>query len=149
MALFAGPRRARAGGVLLPPVLLQAGGQPRRLHHSRGQSSMTLATSSTCHVDAHFLSIILGWRIPFPGFRNPPESTRIRPSTKSVRFRMRLAAVTAYNSVSDLVSKVWYRIPFDQSDPSITKMPPTDPRTSDRVAILESIDPRSRGDKKD
>ena len=70
-------------------------------------------------------------------YPNPPESTRIRPSTKSVRFRMRLAAVTAYNSVSDLVSKIWYRIPFDQSDPSITKMPPTDPRTSDRVAILE------------
>jgi hypothetical protein len=31
------------------------------------------------------------------------------------------------NSVSDLVSKIWYRIPFDQSDPSITKIPPTDP----------------------
>ena len=48
---------------------------------------MTLATSSTCHVDAHFLSIILGWRIPFPGFRNPPESTRIRPFTECVRIR--------------------------------------------------------------
>ena len=29
----------------------------------------------------------LGWRIPFPGSRNPPESTRIRPSTESVRIR--------------------------------------------------------------
>jgi len=31
----------------------------------------------------------LGWRIPFPGSRNPPESTRIRPSTKSVRIPKR------------------------------------------------------------
>ena len=26
---------------------------------------------------------LLGWRIPIPGFRSPPESTRIRPSTES------------------------------------------------------------------
>jgi hypothetical protein len=27
----------------------------------------------------------LGWRMPIPGSRNPPESTRIGPSTESVR----------------------------------------------------------------
>jgi len=31
--------------------------------------------------------LLLGWRIPIPGSRNPPESTRIRPSTESVRIR--------------------------------------------------------------
>jgi len=30
------------------------------------------------------------------------------------------------NSVSGLVSKVWYRIPFDQSELSISKISPTD-----------------------
>jgi len=30
------------------------------------------------------------------------------------------------NSVSGLVSKIRYRIPFDQSDPSISNIPPTD-----------------------
>ena len=33
------------------------------------------------------------------------------------------------NSVSGLVSKVWYRIPFDQSELSISKIPPTDSPT--------------------
>jgi len=29
------------------------------------------------------------------------------------------------NSVSGLVSKIWYRIPFDQSELSISRIPPT------------------------
>jgi len=29
------------------------------------------------------------------------------------------------NSVSGLVSMIWYRIPFDQSELSISKIPPT------------------------
>ena len=33
------------------------------------------------------------------------------------------------NSVSDLVSNTWYRIPFDQSALSISKVPPTDSLT--------------------
>ena len=45
--------------------------------------------------------------------------------------------ISHLNSVSGLVSKMWYRIPFDQSDLSISKIPPTDCRKSDRVAILE------------
>jgi len=37
----------------------------------------------------HFslLTSHLGWRIPIPGPRNPPESTRIRPSTEPVRIQ--------------------------------------------------------------
>jgi len=30
------------------------------------------------------------------------------------------------NSVSGLVSMIWYRIPFDQSELSISNIPPTD-----------------------
>jgi len=32
-------------------------------------------------------TVCLGWLIPFPGSRNPPESTRIRPSSSSVRIQ--------------------------------------------------------------
>ena len=38
-------------------------------------------------------------------------------------------AIFTLNSVSGLVSKVWYRIPFDQSELSISKIPPTDSPT--------------------
>ena len=33
------------------------------------------------------------------------------------------------NSVSGLVSKMWYRIPFNQSELSISKFPPSDSPT--------------------
>jgi len=52
----------------------------------------------------------------------------------SIHFECRV--VSFLNSVSDLISKMWYRIPFDQSELSISKTRPTR-RTSDRVAILE------------
>ena len=37
-----------------------------------------------------------------------------------------LAKRSSLNSVSDMVSKVWYRSPFIQSELSISKIPPTD-----------------------
>jgi len=36
------------------------------------------------------------------------------------------SSLLTLNSVSGLVSKIWYRIPFDQSELSISRIPPTD-----------------------
>jgi len=41
------------------------------------------------------------------------------------------------NSVSDLVSNLWYRIPFDQSELSISRIPPTRSPTVRPVRHLE------------
>ena len=46
-------------------------------------------------------------------------------------------APSTLSSVSDLVSKVWYRIPFDQSELSIRKSHRPTSRKSDRYAVLE------------
>ena len=45
--------------------------------------------------------------------------------------------MVSLNSVSVLVSKVWYRIPFDQSELSIWNSHRPNRRKSDRVVILE------------
>ena len=37
-----------------------------------------------------------------------------------------LVPVFSLNSASGLVSKIWYRIPFDQSDLSVSRIPLTD-----------------------
>jgi len=55
-----------------------------------------------------------------------------------------------FNSVSDLVLKIWYRISFDQSELSVSNIPPIDfCQNCDRVLILELVDRRCRGDKPD
>ena len=59
-----------------------------------------------------------------------------------------LRSLSSFDSVSGLVSKTWYRIPFNQSELSTSKFPRTDWPEVRRVAILESIDPRFRGDKR-
>jgi hypothetical protein len=48
----------------------------------------------------------------------------------------------ALKSVSDLVPKVWYRIPFDQSELSLSNVPPADSPDVRPVAILGQTDPR-------
>jgi len=39
---------------------------------------------------------------------------------------MLLVPAFLLHSVSGLVSKIWYRIPFDQSELSVSEIPPTD-----------------------
>ena len=41
------------------------------------------------------------------------------------------------NSVSSLVSNLWYRIPIDQSEPAISEITPTDSPKVGPVAIPE------------
>jgi hypothetical protein len=66
-----------------------------------------------------------------------PESGRVHPLLRArpetflsqeLRYTTRRIPQKelALNSVSDLVSKVWYRIPFDQSELPISEIPPTD-----------------------
>jgi len=49
----------------------------------------------------------------------------------------RAKALCLLNSVSVLVSKMWYRIPFNQSELSISEIPPTDSPKVRPVAIPE------------
>jgi hypothetical protein len=60
-----------------------------------------------------------------------------------------VAATLSLNSVSGLATKMWYRIPFDQSELSISKLPPThSPKVRPGRDSRETV-PRCRGDKTD
>jgi hypothetical protein len=64
-------------------------------------------------------------------FWNLCSSTFVSCSLLTRSVILPLAAITAYkdvfplNSVSGLVTKIWCRIPCDQSELSITRIPPT------------------------
>jgi len=81
-----------------------------------------------------------------PGFRLGPRTatqltvSRFVPGTTG--------SDPNFNSVWGLVSKLWYRSPFDQSEQSEAKILPTESPKIRPVAILELIDPRSRGDER-
>jgi hypothetical protein len=66
-----------------------------------------------------------GRRLRRQGLTLVPFSPVFEPLL-SLKLQRTQQKVLMLNSVSGLVSKFWYRIPFDQSELSISKIPPTD-----------------------
>jgi hypothetical protein len=70
----------------------------------------------------------LGWRIPIPGSRNQPESTRIRPSARTESFRIQHPFCYGQNAHAD--HKMRQKIPLLHCRNAPESDPPPNPSES-------------------